>query len=251
MISHQHNCIFVHVPKTAGQSVESVFLALHGLSWEERAPLLLYRNDDPAKGPSAIAHLLAREYVALGHIAQPDFDRYFKFAFVRNPWARLVSEFEYRGADRRQGLEAFFDERLARMDSYSDRSRHIVPQTDYVTDEGGNYIVDFIGRFETLAQDFASVARRLGLPSEELPHRNKSGETRKANGFNGLLDRLLGKGAAPATKRSWRDYYTPALRDRIGEYYAEDIARFGYSFDGAPSAAPIISTPLSEPARQS
>ncbi|MFC3096845.1 sulfotransferase family 2 domain-containing protein [Alteraurantiacibacter palmitatis] len=247
MISHPHSCIFVHIPKTAGQSVESVFLDLQGLSWEERRPLLLYRNDDPAKGPSAIAHLLAREYVALGHIAQPEYIRYFKFAFVRNPWARLVSEFEYRGENRRMGLEAFFEDRLARLDSYSDRSRHIIPQTDYVTDGNGQYIVDFIGRFETLAQDFATVARHLNLPSEELPHRNKAGEALEA----GLLDRLLGRGAAPAAKRPWREYYTSALRDRVGDYYAEDIARFGYSFDGAPSAAPIISTPISEPARQS
>ncbi|MFC3101916.1 sulfotransferase family 2 domain-containing protein [Altererythrobacter lauratis] len=246
MISHPHRCVFVHVPKTGGQSVESVFLALHGLSWEDRRPLLLYANDDPAKGPDRMAHLLAREYVALGHIDPAQFAGYFKFAFVRNPWARLVSEFEYRQNSHLPTFEQFVDARLAQLDSFSDHSRHIVPQTDCVTDENGNYIVDFIGRFETLAQDFATMARHLNLPSEQLPHRNKSGKPRKA----GLLDRLLGRGRAPATKRPWQGYYTPALRDRIGAFYAEDIARFGYSFDRGHSAAPIIPISLSEPARQ-
>ena len=31
MISHPHECIFVHVPKTGGQSVEAVFQAALGL----------------------------------------------------------------------------------------------------------------------------------------------------------------------------------------------------------------------------
>ena len=46
MISHKHKTIFVHIPKTGGQSVESVFIEDEGLTWDTRAPLLLRRNDD-------------------------------------------------------------------------------------------------------------------------------------------------------------------------------------------------------------
>src|SRR5437764_11835271 len=97
MISHKYRTIFVHIPKTGGQSVENVFLTLHGLTWETREPLLLRPNSDRNLGPSQLAHLRAKEYVACGHIDQENFDSYFKFAFVRNPWERIVSGYHYYG----------------------------------------------------------------------------------------------------------------------------------------------------------
>ena len=101
MICHDFRTIFVHVPKTAGQSVEMVFLNKLNLTWEQRAPLLLRPNSDPAKGPPRLAHLYASEYVSCGHISDEDFARYFKFSVVRNPWARAVSvyKFSYQQTD--------------------------------------------------------------------------------------------------------------------------------------------------------
>ena len=61
MISHRHQCVFVHVPKTAGISIEHVFLAQYGLTWDERAPLLLRFNPDPALGPERLGHLTATD----------------------------------------------------------------------------------------------------------------------------------------------------------------------------------------------
>ena len=85
-------CVFVHVPKCAGQSVEMFFLNRIGLDWERRAPLLLRPNDVPALGPHLLAHLKAHEYVEKKWMTPLEFNEYFKFAFVRNPWGqdRLV-----------------------------------------------------------------------------------------------------------------------------------------------------------------
>jgi hypothetical protein len=44
MISYKRKCVFVHIPKCAGQSIESVFDNDAGLTWENRAPFLLRPN---------------------------------------------------------------------------------------------------------------------------------------------------------------------------------------------------------------
>ncbi|MBK8973380.1 MAG: hypothetical protein IPM37_19215 [Hahellaceae bacterium] len=82
MICHDFKCVFVHVPKAAGMSVEHYFLDRLGLTWETRAPLLLRPNDDPSKGPERLAHLYAEEYVRFGYLSQAQFDEYYEI-FIR------------------------------------------------------------------------------------------------------------------------------------------------------------------------
>jgi hypothetical protein len=57
MISHKRKCVFVHIPKCAGQSIESVFVNDAGLTWEDRAPLLLRPNANNRVGLPFLAHL--------------------------------------------------------------------------------------------------------------------------------------------------------------------------------------------------
>ena len=71
----------------------------------------------------------------------------------------------------------------------------------------GDVIVDFVGRYENLAEDFAIVCQKLNLPPLALP------EKRKAK-----------------TRQEYRRYYTDELAELVARHYAEDIARFSYRF---------------------
>ena len=78
-------------------------------------------------------------------------------------------------------------------------------QTEWIADERGEVLVDFVGRFESLADDFAAVCAELGTRAP-LPH------------------------LKPSSRGAYQDYFTDETRGIVGSYYAEDVERFGYTF---------------------
>jgi hypothetical protein len=80
-------------------------------------------------------------------------------------------------------------------------------QYTYVTGPDGKLIVDFIGHYERLQEDFSKVCDSLGVKAE-LPRINTS------------------------SHRDYRNYYSPETRKLVGDYFRRDCQLFGYDFDG-------------------
>jgi hypothetical protein len=216
VISHQDKCVFVHIPKCAGQSIEMFFLRRAGLDWSTRAPFLLRGNEVPALGPPLLAHLKAHQYVENKWMTAAQFDEYFKFAFVRNPWDRLASFYRYRGYDWRCSFSRFV---LYHLPKQVEKDLFLCPQVEFVHDKNGKPLVDFIGRFEALDADFATACRHIGIVEAGLPHVNNS---RKSGlGLKGWLKRR----ALP-----YRDMYDSRSRKLVADMYEVDIEAFKYSF---------------------
>ncbi len=230
MISNKFKCIFIHIPKTAGQSIELFFLKNNGLTWNEKDQLLLSKNTDPQKGPSRLAHMRAEEYHQLGHITQDNFDHYFKFTFVRNPWERLVSEYLHKKVDRHLSLKEFVLHALPEKNDFCDKYRHILPQSDYLFDQEGNQLVNFIGRFENLQKDFDYICQQLNINKTTLPHKNSSSSLRR------LLLRKLRHlfSSHNRINKHYSEYYDEELLDIVNRMYAKDIEIFGYQFNQPP-----------------
>lgn len=217
MISHHDECVFVHVPKCAGQSIEQFFLKRIGLDWEQRAPLLLRTNDNPELGPPRLAHLKARDYVEKRWMTPLQFATYFKFSFVRNPWDRTASFYRFLGYDRRCSFSRFVRFHLPRL--MERKEWFLCPQVDYLYDHDDRLLVDFVGRFEQLADDFRGVCRQLDIPSSALPHVNDS--------RHGLRDITRWLRRRP---RPYRDMFDPRSRTVVARLYGADIDAFKYGF---------------------
>ena len=227
MICRDYNCLFVHIPKTAGQSVEQFFMDLLGLDWEhDREALLLQSNDDPARGTEKLAHLSASEYVDCGYLPQQEFSAYFKFSFVRNPWSRILSEYRYRNYFHHLSFRDFVLNKLPRP-GWDDQYRHVMPQYDMLHDRQGNLLVDFVGRFETLQQDFDKVCERLGIVDSRLPHRNRS--DKKSRDLKRKIRNFLFMNGENRFQ-NMAEFYDDETREAVTEYYRKDIDTFGYEF---------------------
>jgi hypothetical protein len=241
MISHHYKCVFVHIPKTAGQSIELAFLNALNLNWNERAELLLGPNTDPHKGPPRLAHLTIAEYLGYNYLTAQQYGEYFKFAFVRNPWARLVSEynFSYKKTHTFKNfvLQHFPEPEQDNYQTSKDAYRHIIPQYKYLFDGNGDQLVDFIGRFERLEADFSEICRRLDLPRLQLPRKNSSVTGKKfferiensKVAFSAPLFKFFVNGLFEQ-KKHYTEYYDEKTRQFVAEYYARDIDLFGYEF---------------------
>ena len=217
MISKFDKCLFVHIPKVAGQSIESVFLKRAGLNWEQRAPFLLRPNTNPKLGPPRLAHLTALEYIELGYLTEKEFAQMYRFSFVRNPWQRILSEYQYR--DYKCTFEHFLLRSFPtkKNDNYisgDDLYRHIMPQANFLCDKQGQIMVDFIGRFETIGSDFSLLSERITGQKLVLPHKNKTKSTWwKTN-----------------SKMHYTEHFSDKAEQFVADYYAQDIELFGYKF---------------------
>ena len=175
MISHPHRTVFVHIPKCGGQSLEAAFLADLGLTWRARAPLLLMPNKRPELGPPRLAHLLARQYVAHHWLSAELWAAYFTFALARDPFARVLSMYNY---SRHPGSVSSYVASVLvpafRAGETVDGQYYFVrPQVDFIADAAGRQLVDRVYRLEELAAGLAEIRDRAGLRAE-VPHANRS-----------------------------------------------------------------------------
>lgn len=215
MIIHKHKIIFIHIPKTAGSSIEKFFgLSKISHKWNQSNRLYL-KGWDPVHKVH-LQHARAKDLLDNKLILKDVWDEYFKFAFVRNPWDRAHSDYIWMQKDRKvEGpfedyilKRGVFEKHLTILDNMHTRGDHVFPQYEFVYDEQGNCLVDFIGKFENLEADFAEVCKRAGIEKGELPHEKKS----------------------VVRKPSYKDFYDQKKKDLVAEIYAKDIELFNYQF---------------------
>ena len=144
---------------------------------------------------------------------------YFKFTFVRNPFSRLVScyvdkiirgdyhfkHYLFDYLQQQNGLARMsFDDFVKRIIRIPHRfaEEHFRSQHYHIVDWRGRSRLDFIGKFENLAAEFAPIQEKYSL--ESMPH---LGNSQSGN---------------------WMDYYTLESAKLVRKRYQKDLEYFGY-----------------------
>jgi hypothetical protein len=161
----EHKCLFIHIPKTAGMSMEKA-LGLN-MRWPNKSLKKLF---GPHNGLQ-LQHITCSQALTLNLIPKNKFNNYFKFAFVRNPYDRAVSEYHFDRRWNKKTQNLSFVQFLRYMKNNS-LYCHYMPQ--YLFIHNNNKLqVDFVGKFENLEEDWAYIANKLNLKDKSLPFINK------------------------------------------------------------------------------
>lgn len=231
MISHYHKCIFVHLPKCGGQSVENIFLSDLGLSWEDRAPLLLRHNKNKNLGPPRLAHLTYQQYVHYHYISEALWKDYYSFTVVRNPYKRVESLYKYLEFDTAVSFDRFVCVILPRL--MAGRLRwFLMPQKNFIVDANGVVKVKDIFRLESINSTLPAALSQVGIHIDEVPHVNKSDNVRSLPAFITRAKKLLRGVWEPSVTVNNRINWSGAAIKMIDEVYAEDFDLLKYDKGG-------------------
>jgi len=201
MISLQKRFLFVHIPKTAGNSIQSV---LRDYSEDQLIALRKEQDGIERFGLRSTKykikkHSTLNEYHrALG---EEQFRDLYKFTCVRNPWDRMVSYYFTPTQNPETWNRKKFREIISKAVSLADYLRLDNGEGDPFAN------VDCIIRFENLADEFRAVCDTIGIPPPALPRYNRS------------------------SRDHYSKYYDDELRELVRARFAAEIERFNYRFE--------------------
>jgi len=212
-LSHQHKFVYISIHKTASQSVRE---------------LLDPHSDIKSCAPRKTIcyhHIPAKKMKDFFDEKQWNWNNYFKFTTVRNPWDRKLSTFSYLKRKAEQfkikipdGDGDWFTQKVRRIDAecanfkeylkkYCEPSKKRNRQVDWVLDRQGNNMLDYIAKVENLEHDMKYAFKQMGLPEPNIVHRNKS------------------------EHRPYTETYDEQwMIDAVAERYKDDIKHFDYEF---------------------
>jgi len=231
MISHKHKCIFIHIPKAAGTSIENYFLNDLNLDIKDHHALILGKRNNLRVKPRVVSHLSAIEMLSQHYISEEIFNSYYKFSIVRDPVQRLHSTYNYWGFKPIISFDVFVKTILLKLLKTDRYNFFLRPQTEYLFDETNNTnVMDFTGKFETLSDDFRFICNQLGFSDSQLPHKNKAKTKHK---FSRSVKNLykhpeLIKHANFSSEKALT--LSNQSRQIIEELYSDDFNNFNYSF---------------------
>lgn len=176
LINHSEKWAFLHIPKTGGNSLSQILLTIEGTEY------ITTHNDLSAFG---------------------DIEDYFIFTFVRNPYDRIISGWNYCNK-----YNIPFDNYLNinfNANSY-DYWHVFMPQSRHIINNNGKININFIGKFENIENDLIIVLNKLG--------------------FNNIVHIPFKKNSKKHD--NYLTYYNKQIYEKVNKIINDDLILFDY-----------------------
>jgi len=211
MICHKHKCIFIHISKCAGTSVERAFgyyintpgaLAAH-LGWD-------------AKHKLYIQHATPQQLFDLNLINETQWDEYYKFIIYRNTWTKLHSD--YYWVSKTNNIDDTFENFLAKKGGFKEvlnvKNRkycgdHLYKQKDYFYINGNRIKYDLEIDFDYLEKGFKTLTDRLNLDPNFFSTKHNVGNYKQQH---------------------YSLFYTKKIIKIVKDLYQEDLNFFDFDY---------------------
>jgi len=208
MISIAKKFLFIHIPKTAGNSLQNILLKYS----EDKIVTLAAHQDGVERFEIRNNKYNITKHSTLSHyksILDPSlyeslYESLYIFSTIRNPWERMISFFfsPHRGVTKWDK-----DEFLSLLETIQPL-RHYIDDANTSSDMhiSLDSHLDFLIRFEQLDHDFQIVCNHIGIPYTKLPKRNTS------------------------TRQHYSHYYDKELKQLVHDKFIEEIEFGRYLF---------------------
>jgi Sulfotransferase family len=213
MISHHHKFIMVHVPKTAGTSIEKIFGVQYYNDDEKPKPIGFEFEQEKSNQKLTFSHPKHFRFMDYEKFLSDQIMlRYFKFSFVRNPWDLMVSKYEYGRSTNivswgfcdkigKTKQEVTFEEYMEHTKDYNDMTYEYWLNAN-------KYKLDYVGKLENINEDWAYICGRCQMEKLELPLVNKNKKR----------------------KLKYQEYYNDEMKDFVYNKYKVWVDTFKYEF---------------------
>ena len=215
-IIHSLKAIFIHIPKAGGTSIENLICDF---------PLYRYKlvNKYNWYGNIKNDHIKYElDHSTMAYLKNncKYFDNtYFSFSVVRNPYARLVSEYHYckfKYSRYIKNLNNFKEFVFEIKDKFNDILKekeknhlyvsHYLPQYIFTHNYRKLQIVDKVYKLENLKNDWIEICKKLNIEKELIKIEKNSTDF----------------------SYNYEDYYTEELKEIVYELYKDDFEIFSY-----------------------
>lgn len=225
-VCHEKKLIMIHIPKNAGTSV-GIGLGMN-YGGGHLTALELKNNGYPHWEGEHSEDKLKQVYI-------DDWDSYFKFAIVRNPFDRVVSNYEFIKSENSfwhminpDGSKPVWNESICppkdihpeyektSCKSFKEVVKEIPrrmensygwrEQWPFILDENGNNMMDYICRYENIDDYIHGLCSHLDIKYSKLLTLNKS------------------------HRRDYKEYYDDETIEIVSNIYKKDLDIFNYEF---------------------
>jgi len=184
-INHDKKAIFIHIPKTGGTFIRENLSKYYGFNFYilKRPDHDTFCNTNLYNGNKEYPDFVAnREHGILKYAKTSNFinrminmnkekwNDYKIFCFVRNPYDRLISGWNYLNS--KHGINSSFDEFINNKERVSDFEyiHTFMSQYNNMINENNMFCIDLLGKFENIENDFKNILLNIGFKEEEIIH---------------------------------------------------------------------------------